>query len=75
VKQGPEAAVWTDLDRLVLRAADQLCETGDIDQATWDALAAELDHPQMLELLFTVGSYSMLSWIFRATRLQPEGAA
>ena len=73
VKQGPEAAVWTDLDRLVLRATDQLCEAGDLDQPTWDALAADLDHQQILELLFTIGSYSMLSWIFKATRLQPEG--
>lgn len=75
VKQGPDAAVWTDLDRQVLRAADQLCETGDVDQATWAALAAQLDHQQMLELLFTVGSYTMLAWIFRATRLQPEAGA
>lgn len=75
VKQGPDAAVWTGLDRLVLRAADQLCETGDVDQPTWDALAKDLDHQQMLELLFTVGSYTMLAWIFRATRLQPEAGA
>jgi 4-carboxymuconolactone decarboxylase len=73
VKQGPDAAVWTDLDRRVLRAADQLCDTGDLDQPTWDGLAKDLSHPQILELLFTVGSYTMLSWIFKATRLQPEG--
>lgn len=75
VKQGPDAAVWTDLDRLVLRAADQLCETGDVDQATWDGLAKDLDHQQMLELLFTVGSYTMLAWVFRATRLPREAGA
>lgn len=72
VREGPDAATWGAVDRVVLRVADQLCEHSDIDDATWSELAGAFNNTEILELLFTIGTYSMLSWIFRATRLQPE---
>lgn len=75
VVTGPDAVLWSDLERLCLRTADQLCENHDIDDATWTALASEFDTRQMMELLFIVGSYSMLAWVFRAARMQTESPA
>lgn len=66
---GPDAALWSDLQRLCLRATDQLCLSHDIDDETWNALASKIDTRQIMELLFIVGSYSMLAWIFRAARI------
>lgn len=73
LQQGPEATLWSDLERHALRAADQLCTAHDIDEQTWNFLARELDVRQLLELLFLIGSYTMLSWIFAAIRLPLEG--
>jgi alkylhydroperoxidase family enzyme len=75
VKEGPEAALWSELERAVLRAADQMRQAGDVDEATWETLARGLDRPQLLELLFVIGSYAALSWILNVARLQPEGRA
>ena len=72
VIEGPDADLWSDVQRLCLRAADQLCVNHDIDDATWNALASQFDARQMMELLFIIGSYTMLSWVLRAVRVPTE---
>jgi 4-carboxymuconolactone decarboxylase len=71
-KQGPEVPIWSPLDRLVLQVTDQAYRGVTIDDETWAGLAAEFDHSQMLELLFTIGTFAMMSWIFNSTGLQLE---
>lgn len=41
-------------------------------KATWVGLAEHLDNKQLLELLFVIGSYFMLAWIFNSTGLEME---
>lgn len=62
VKDGPEGGDWAELERQVLGAADQLCDLGRIEGATWDALAAHFDKHLLLDLIFTVGGYATLAW-------------
>ena len=33
---------------------------------TWQALAAELDEQQLMDLVFTVGAYDLLAMAFRS---------
>jgi alkylhydroperoxidase family enzyme len=73
VKSGPEAPMWSPLERLCLHAADQLCTIHDIDDETWAGLAVALDPPRVMELLFLIGSYTLMAWVFRAVRMPPEG--
>lgn len=72
-KQGEEGLVWSPLDRHVVRATDQMYRGVTVDDETWAGLAANFDHSQMLELLFTIGTFAMMSWIFNSTGLQIEG--
>lgn len=72
VKAGPDAPLWTDLQRLCLQATEQLCDRHDIDDALWDALSARLDRKQVMELLFLVGSYVLLAWVLRTVRMPLE---
>jgi 4-carboxymuconolactone decarboxylase len=74
IQEGPEATLWSELERQCLRAVDQLCTQQDIDDELWGKLAAELDTRQLMELLFIVGSYTLLAWVLRAVRLPLEGA-
>ena len=70
VQNGADDPLWSELERHVLRTADQACERKDIDQETWNGLAAHLDSKQMLELQFGIGSYVMLAWIFNSSGLK-----
>jgi 4-carboxymuconolactone decarboxylase len=72
IKIGAEAPNWTDLERNVLRATEQLLSKAQIDDQTWNGLAGELDNKQLIELLFVIGNYGMLSWIINAFGIQPE---
>lgn len=72
VKTGAEHPIWSDLERLALRAVDQLAETSTLDAATWTGLAAHFGPAEMLELLFLVGNYTMLAWVLNATGVKLE---
>ena len=61
VKEGPDAAGWSELDAALLRAVDELRGQAFISDAVWDALAAAYDMRQLLDLIFTVGQYNLVS--------------
>jgi 4-carboxymuconolactone decarboxylase len=75
VKVGPEAAIWSDLERNALRAADEMATEYKVREETWKSLEAEFDSKQMLEFLFIVGTYSMLAWILNSIGIVPEAHA
>jgi len=72
VEGGLETGAWTELERLALRAADQLHEQGRIDAATWDALAARCDKHLLLDLIFTVGGYTTLAWALNTLEVEVD---
>lgn len=72
VKHGADDPIWTPLQAAAIRAVDQVKETGHIDDPTWDVIASELGEKEVLELLFFMGTYAMLAWIFNATGIEPE---
>ncbi|OHV65034.1 alkylhydroperoxidase [Pseudofrankia sp. BMG5.36] len=65
------ADAWTDRDRDLLRAVDQLVDDHVIDDATWARLATHLDERQLLELTFVVGSYVCLAMVLNSVGLEP----
>lgn len=72
VSAGPDAPGWTDRERAVLRAVDELHGGFGLTQPTWDALARHWDEHQLLELLFTVGQYHLVAMVGNAVGIQPE---
>jgi len=54
---------WSPLERAILRAADELHRDSDIGDDTWAVLAESLERPALVELLFVVGQYTMLSMV------------
>lgn len=53
-----------ELHQAVLNAADELDETSRLSPATEAVLIKHLDEHQLMELVFTVGCYSMLAMAF-----------
>jgi 4-carboxymuconolactone decarboxylase len=72
VKQGAAAPNWTDTERAVLSATEQLLSHAQVDDQTWQQLAAAFDKQQLIELLFVIGNYTMLSFIINTFGIQPE---
>jgi uncharacterized peroxidase-related enzyme len=70
IKSGPDASGWSDLDRALLRAADELHHDQFIGEATWTALRAHLDDKQCVDLIFTVGQYTQVSMLLNSLGVQ-----
>ena len=61
VAEGPDAAGWTELEAALLRAADELHGDSFVSDATWAVLARHLETAQLLDVIFTVGQYTLVS--------------
>jgi alkylhydroperoxidase family enzyme len=70
IETGPDAPGWPPLDEAMLRAVDELVHDARISDATWKALAADLDEQQLMDLVFTVGAYDALAMAFRSFGVQ-----
>jgi alkylhydroperoxidase family enzyme len=71
IKTGPDAAGWSDLDRAMLRATDELTDHHFVSDAAWAALAPLGDKGRM-DLVFTVGQYTQVSMILYSFGIQVE---
>ena len=71
IKAGPDAEGWSDLDRAMLRATDELTGQHFVTDATWAALAPLGDKGRM-DLVFTVGQYTQVSMILNSFGIQVE---
>ena len=61
VAAGPDAPGWSDLERALLRAVDELLADALIGDETWSALAGGLEERELMDLVFTVGAYDVLA--------------
>jgi 4-carboxymuconolactone decarboxylase len=60
---------WTDRQLALLRAADQLHKHDHIKDKTWANLASYYDKAELVEILYVVGQYTMLSMVANAAGL------
>lgn len=70
IKDGPDVPDWPEEDRILLRAADELLGDAFISDATWAALAKRFDTPQMIDIVFTVGQYNLVSMALNTLGVQ-----
>ena len=76
IKEGPDAAGWDPFEALLLRATDELHADSFIGDATWNALAARYDTQELMDLVFTVGQYNLVSMALNTLGVQlDEGVA
>lgn len=62
-----DAHPWSDADRALLRAVDELV-AGEVGDDTWAALRESLDERQVLDLVFTVGAYVTIAMLVDVAR-------
>ncbi|WP_216892990.1 carboxymuconolactone decarboxylase family protein [Nocardia alni] len=62
----------TEFDRLILAAVDELDETSELSDQTWNALSEWLDERQCMDLVFTIGGYTMLAMALNTFGVTPD---
>ena len=72
-RTGPEAPDLPELDRLLLAATDELHGDAFISDATWQGLSAHFSTEQMMDLVFTVGQYNLVSMALNSFGVQHDG--
>ena len=72
VVAGPDAHGWDDLERALLAAVDELLADARVHDMTWATLAAHLDGPQLLDVVFTVGAYDLVAMAFKTFAVEPD---
>jgi 4-carboxymuconolactone decarboxylase len=66
VAKSVDEGTWSDAERALLGAADELHNDCDVSEATWTNLAEHYDDSALVEILFVVGQYTMLSMVANA---------
>lgn len=61
IKQGPKGP-WSADDAVLLQAVDDLFESSVLSDASWDVLTKHYSTEQMIDLVFTIGQYNLVSW-------------
>jgi alkylhydroperoxidase family enzyme len=69
---GPEAPGWDPLDAMLLRAADELHDDYMITDGTWAGLSQRYGTEEMMDVVFTVGQYTLVSMFLNAFGVQLE---
>ncbi|MFM8356327.1 MAG: carboxymuconolactone decarboxylase family protein [Gammaproteobacteria bacterium] len=71
-KTGPDTPDLAPLDRLLLAATDELHADAHVSDATWAGLSRHLDTQQLMDLVFTVGQYNLVSMALNSFGVQPD---
>lgn len=72
IKDGAEAEGWSELEQAMLRAVDELHAEAFISDPTWKTLAEHLSTQQLLDLIFAVGQYNLVSMALNTLGVQRD---
>ncbi len=72
IKVGPDAKGWNDADKLLLKATDELHADAHVSDATWKGLSKHFDTRQLMDIVFTVGQYNLVSMALNSFGVQAD---
>ena len=61
IAAGPDAPGWSEFDAAIVRAADDLYKDKIVSDGTWKVLTSRYNDAQMLDLVFAIGQYNLVS--------------
>jgi alkylhydroperoxidase family enzyme len=70
IKAGPNARGWSEADKLLLQATDELRKDAFITDATWNGLSQHFDKKQLMDVVFAVGQYNLVSMALNTLGVQ-----
>ena len=72
IEQGPDALGWDAFDRTLVRAVDELHTGNCVSTETWNELAERYNTQQLMDLVFAVGQYHLVSMVLNSLGIQVE---
>jgi AhpD family alkylhydroperoxidase len=72
VTTDPTSSAWSERERALLAACDELDEKGDLSDGAWQALSEHFDDRSLIEVLLLAGHYRMLATVISALRIEPD---
>ncbi|HEX4973191.1 MAG TPA: carboxymuconolactone decarboxylase family protein [Steroidobacteraceae bacterium] len=72
LKGDPGAAGWSEAESALLQAVDELHGDQFISDATWERLSKHYDTHQVIDLVFAVGQYTLVSMALNSFGVQIE---
>ena len=69
-KTGPDTPGLSELDRLLLQATDELHADAHVSDDTWEGLSKHYSPQQMMDLVFTIGQYNLVSMALNSFGVQ-----
>lgn len=72
ITKGPQDPAWTDFERALLKGVDELHAEALISDATWAALSKQYSVQQMMDYIFTVGQYNLVSMALNSLGVERE---
>jgi 4-carboxymuconolactone decarboxylase len=72
IKVGPDAKGWSEEERLLLKATDELHADAHVSDATWNGLAKHFNTQQLMDIVFTVGQYNLVSMALNSFGVQAD---
>jgi AhpD family alkylhydroperoxidase len=72
VRAGAAAEGWSERQRLLLAAADEMHAEGELGDELWVRLSGQLDEARLIELCMLIGHYEMLAMTLNTLRVEPE---
>ncbi len=70
IKAGPNARGWSEADKLLLQATDELRKDAFITDTTWNGLSQHFDTKQLMDVVFAVGQYNLVSMALNTLGVQ-----
>lgn len=70
VKTGAQTDGWTDHERLVMTAVDELKDDAFVSDETWAGLKRTYTDQQMMDLVFACGQYNMVAMALNSFGVQ-----
>ena len=72
VRDGGGAAGWSPSEALLLGAVDDMLAWKEIGRGTWEAMCEVFSDRELLDIVFTIGIYSVMSTILKTARVPYE---
>jgi len=70
IGRGPDAPGWDPFDAALLRATDELHKDSFVSDATWKVLAERYSTEQLMDVVFAVGQYTLVSMALNSFGVQ-----
>lgn len=69
ITRGSDEPGWSEFERAVVRASENLHQDGIVSNETWKVLAQNLDATQLIELLSMIGSHTEVAYVVNSLRV------